>query len=202
MVHGLNRTVDWRVVGRLCVGSIPVSLVTLALLSVLSIKGLAANSLFGISLGVALLLTSLTLVFRRQFVARYGARVAALPEPRLCQLTVLTGAVLGALVTLSSVGAGALGATALVLLYPSLPASRIAGSDIAHAVPLTLVAGLGHLLLGTVDLSLLLSLLVGSLPGIFIGSVLVVRIPEPVLRIMLATVLALVAIKLFWSSIH
>ena len=104
--------------------------------------------------------------------------------------------VLGALVTLSSVGAGAIGVTALVLLYPHLPIARIVGTDIAHAVPLTLVAGLGHLAIGTVDLALLASLLIGSLPGIALGSLLAPRVPERLLRFLLAAVLAVVGGRL------
>ncbi len=94
----------------------------------------------------------------------------------------LTGAVLGVLVSLTSVGAGAIGVTVLLLLYPLLPTMRIVGSDIAHAVPLTLLAGAGHWLLGSVDWSMLLSLLVGSLPGIAIGSMLSARAPDALLR--------------------
>ena len=108
----------------------------------------------------------------------------------------MVGAVLGLLVTTSSVGAGALGATALIMLYPRLPTVRIIGSDIAHAVPLTLAAGLGHWMVGSVDWVLLSSLLAGSLPGIVIGSYLSVRVPEAVVRFGLATTLILVAGRL------
>ena len=110
--------------------------------------------------------------------------------------TVLLGALLGVLVSLSSVGAGAIGVTMLVSLYPHLPIVRLIGSDIAHAVPLTLVAGLGHLAVGTVDVSLLASLLAGSLPGIVLGSLIAPRAPERALRLLLAAVLALVGIRL------
>ena len=195
-IHGLNRTVEWRIVGRLAAGSIPAAVVTLLVLSLLDLHGAAGNSLFAKALGIALLLTALALVFRRQFV-EFRARHAPAPdERRVRNLTVLVGAVLGVLVSVSSVGAGALGATALILIYPHLTASKIAGSDIAHAVPLTLVAGVGHAFLGTIDYVLLWSLLAGSVPGILIGSSLVTRIPERVLRIMLASVLTLVAIRL------
>src|SRR5262249_5731937 len=153
------------------------------------IHSAAGNTLFVVSLGIALMLTALALVFRRRFTEFYMARVGVLPEHLLFRFTVLVGVVLGVLVSISSVGAGALGATALILLYPSLPASKITGSDIAHAVPLTLVAGIGHLMLGTIDFTLLVSLLLGSLPGIVLGSALVVKIPERVLRLTLATVL-------------
>ena len=106
------------------------------------------------------------------------------------------GASLGALVSLSSVGAGALGVTALLLLYPGLPTARVVGSDIAHAVPLTLIAGLGHWYLGAVDWTLLASLLAGSVPGIVLGSLLAARVPEPVLRPVLAGTLLLVGARL------
>jgi uncharacterized membrane protein YfcA len=196
IVHGLNGNVDWRVVGCLSAGSLPAAAITLFLLHFLNIHSDASNALFSGTLGVALLLTSVVLVFRRQFVELYGVRIGRLDPRRLRLCTITVGAALGFLVSISSVGAGALGATALILLYPELPTTRIAGSDIAHAVPLTLVAGLGHLLLGTIDVALLIALLLGSLPGIFVGSALVTKIPERFLRFTLAGVLALVAIRL------
>jgi uncharacterized membrane protein YfcA len=109
---------------------------------------------------------------------------------------------LGVLVSISSVGAGAVGVTALLLLYPRLPMATIVGSDIAHAVPLTLVAGIGHWALGSVDWALMGVLLIGSLPGIVIGSYFAVRVPETVLRLLLASVLILVAGKLFINELH
>ena len=109
--------------------------------------------------------------------------------------TVFTGFVLGVLVTLSSVGAGALGTVALFFLYPRLPTVKIVGTDLAHAIPLTAIAGLGHLSLGNVNLTLLLSLLIGSLPGIWIGSHLSARIPDKILRPALASVLLLIGLK-------
>lgn len=110
-------------------------------------------------------------------------------------MTVITGLVIGVLVTLSSVGAGALGAATLFFLYPKLPAVSIVGSDLAHAVPLTAVAGLGHLHLGTVDLSLLGSLLIGSLPGVYLGSHLSMRLPEHVVRPLLASMLLTIGLR-------
>jgi uncharacterized membrane protein YfcA len=106
------------------------------------------------------------------------------------------------LVSISSVGAGAVGVTALLLLYPRLSMASIVGSDIAHAVPLTLVAGTGHWALGSVDWALMGVLLIGSLPGIVIGSYCAVRVPETVLRLLLASVLILVAGKLGFSELH
>jgi uncharacterized membrane protein YfcA len=112
------------------------------------------------------------------------------PDPRrVAVLTIIAGLILGVLVTLTSVGAGAIGMTALVLLYPRTPIAKLIGSDIAHAVPLTLIAGTGHWLLGSVNWLLLSSLLIGSLPGIYIGSPLATRVPDKILRSMLAATL-------------
>jgi uncharacterized membrane protein YfcA len=108
----------------------------------------------------------------------------------------MTGIVLGVLVTVSSVGAGALGVTALLLLYPELPAVRIAGSDIAHAVPLTLLAGMGHVASGGIDHAVLISLLMGSLPGIMLSSLFAPRLPDTALRLLLSGTLILVAARL------
>ena len=136
------------------------------------------------------------LIFRKQLLARYGARAGRLSDAARHRYTIATGIVLGTLVTVSSVGAGALGVTALLLLYPRLETARIVGSDIAHAVPLTLVAGAGHMLLGHIDFAMLGSLLVGSLPGITIASSIAPRLPEQALRYALSGVLVLVAVRL------
>lgn len=194
-IHGMNRTVDWRVVLRLASGSVPAAILTLLALYYLRVSGNSANTLVTKVLSVALGLTALSLILRPLILSLYKRRVGVLSNRATARLTVLTGLILGILVSLTSVGAGALGVTALILLYPDLPIGRIVGSDIAHAVPLTLVAGIGHWLQGTVDLHLLGSLLVGSLPGIFIGSYLVPRIPEVYLRAVLALVLLVVAYR-------
>jgi len=120
-------------------------------------------------------------------------------ESRVSHWTILLGAMLGVLVSLTSVGAGALGTTALLILYPHLPVSRIVGSDIAHAVPLTLVAGIGHWLYGAVDFSLMFALLVGSIPGIIIGSMIGSQSSDRLLRPILATVLLIVGARLLIS---
>ena len=99
---------------------------------------------------------------------------------------------------LTSVGAGALGMTVLLILYPKMDVAKLVGSDIAHAVPLTLLAGLGHWLMGSVNWSLLISLLSGSIPGIIIGSLLAARAPDKVLRSVLGGTLGLVGIKMFF----
>ena len=195
-VHGLNGTIDWRVVRRLAAGSVPMTIVTVAALSHLDINGPVTQQLIGAVLAFALLLTSATLLFRKALVARYAMRIGSLPDNRIALLTVIVGGVLGVLVSISSVGAGAIGVTALVLLYPKLPTARIVGSDIAHAVPLTLVAGLGHWFLGSVDWQIFAALALGSVPGILIGSYAAIRLPEPALRIVLAVTLFVVAMKL------
>jgi uncharacterized protein len=195
-VHHIGRTIDWRVVARLAAGSLPACLATLAVLRPPGASGGAEASLIAHVLGGALLVTTLSLVFRRHVLA-VAHRLSFYRRPHLqAAATVLLGAAIGALVTLSSVGAGAIGVTALVLLYPHLPIARIVGTDIAHAVPLTLLAGLGHLAIGTVDLALLASLLIGSVPGIALGSLLAPRVPERALRFLLAAVLAIVGARL------
>jgi uncharacterized protein len=196
LVHGLQRTIDWRVVGRLAAGSLPATAVTLLGLSLLDIDSVAARGLISGVLSGALLATAAALIFREKILAFYAVRVGELDPRRTAVLTVLVGAVLGMFVSISSVGAGALGVTAVILLYPRLPMARVVGSDIAHAVPLTLVAGIGHWVLGSIDWNLLGSLLVGSLPGIFLGSFVAVRVPDTVLRFSLATTLVLVAGRL------
>ncbi|WP_323121745.1 sulfite exporter TauE/SafE family protein [Burkholderia alba] len=198
-VHGLKGTVDWRITGRLAAGSVPAAAITLWILHAHGMNSHGTNRLIQLVLGCALLLTSVALLFRPQLAALAARRSFSASPARTLAATVLTGAVLGVLVSLTSVGAGAIGVTVLLLLYPTLATTRIVGSDIAHAVPLTLVAGMGHWLLGSVDWSLLLSLLVGSLPGIVIGSHLSTRAPEGLLRRVLAATLVAVGAKLVLS---
>ena len=196
LVHGFARSIDWRVVRRLATGSVPATLVTLAALSHFNLSGDAARNLITLVLSAALFATAFVLVFGEAIVAAYRARVADLDSRRTAANTVLIGVLLGVLVSISSVGAGAIGVIALIVLYPQLPMARIVGSDIAHAVPLTLVAGLGHWWLGSVNWPLLLSLLCGSLPGIVLGSHIATRVPDVVLRMTLAAVLSVVGARL------
>jgi uncharacterized membrane protein YfcA len=196
LVHGFNRTIHWPLVARLALGSVPASLLTLLALQHFATETAALNALITRALGFALLLTAATIIFRHRLIGRYAHKLGALDETRIAWLTTATGAALGLLVTLSSVGAGALGVTALLLLYPKMPIARVVGSDIAHAVPLTLVAGAGHLIMGHVDVTMLTSLLFGSLPGIMIASSLAPRLPENILRYALSTVLVAVSVKL------
>jgi uncharacterized protein len=196
LAHGLNDTIEWRIVGRLAAGSVPTTALTLFALSKLDLGGAAAAQLITGVLGAALFVTAGALIFRRQIVNAYGERLGHLDARRTRTLTIATGAALGVLVSISSVGAGAIGVSALVLLYPRLPTARIVGSDIAHAVPLTLLAGIGHWIMGSVDWHLIGSLLAGSLPGIFLGSYMSSRVPDTVLRLTLATTLIIVGSKL------
>jgi uncharacterized protein len=196
LVHGLNHTVDWRIVRRLAAGSVPATIITLLAISHNDIAGPMGGRIISLVLGVMLLLTAISLVFRQRFLRLMAPVLEGISPRQAVRLTVATGIVLGVLVTLSSVGAGAMGVTALLLLYPRVPMKVIVGSDIAHAVPLTLVAGVGHWWLGSVDWPLLTSLLSGSIPGIILGSYLSAHVPDTVLRPILAAVLCIVGGRL------
>jgi uncharacterized membrane protein YfcA len=194
IAHHRHGHVDRRITLLLLAGSIPAALATVALMHLTGLtKGWASALTF--SLGIALLLTALTVAYRQAWHA-VGLRLERwLPESRKPALTVAAGVLLGVLVSLSSIGAGAVGATLILLLYPRLPAQRLVGTDIAHAVPLTLVAGIGHAFLGHVDWSLLAALLVGSLPGIWLGAQLTKSMPEKVVRALLCTALVTAGLK-------
>jgi uncharacterized membrane protein YfcA len=198
LFHSLARSIDWRVVWRLAAGSLPVTALTILIFSKMKLHGDALGALIQTVLGIALLLTASVLVFRQRILSYYSAHVPELDSSATRRFTVLVGAIIGFLVSVSSVGAGAIGAMGLVLLYPKMPIARIVGSDIAHAVPLTFLAGLGHWWLGSTDGRLLVSLLAGSLPGILIGSYFCSRVPDGALRIILAVTLATVAVKLLF----
>jgi uncharacterized protein len=195
-VHGKRQTVDWRIVGCLAAGSVPASIITIGAMAYFGVRGGQSAFLLNVLLGATLLVTSIAIFFRPWILGWAGHHIDALEPQRLARWTVFLGAVLGVLVSVTSVGAGALGTTALLILYPKLPVARIAGSDIAHAVPLTLIAGLGHWLLGSVDLTLMLALLAGSIPGIIVGSVLGGRASDAILRPVLAITLLIVAVRL------
>ncbi len=197
-VHGFNQTIDWKVVFRLASGSVPMTILTVAFLYWLGIESKSAQALITRVLAVAILLTALSLLMRKPLMRLYERRIGEL-DPRITvPLTVIVGGILGVMVTISSVGAGAIGVTALVFLYPKMPMQRIVGSDIAHAVPLTLLAGLGHSVLGTIDLVILGSLLIGSIPAIIVASMAAARVSENAIRIALALVLLAVCARLFF----
>ena len=199
LVHGYNRTIEWRIVFRLAAGSIPATALTLVLLAALHMSAGGARHLIVAVIALALLLTAAMLLARGKVTAFAAPRIGHLDDAMIAKLTVAMGAVLGVLVTISSVGAGALGMTLLVILYPGVRLVRLVGSDIAHAVPLTLVAGLGHWLLGSVDWLLMGSLLLGSVPGIILGSHVSARLPERLLRPILAVILLIVGVRMLSS---
>ncbi|MBO9579805.1 MAG: sulfite exporter TauE/SafE family protein [Sphingobium sp.] len=196
--HSLGQP-DWQVVRRLAYGSIPASIVTSLVLSQMDMdpikRGLIVNAL-----GLLLIVTAIaTLGWGKiqQYAMRFDPDSATAYTRRQPAFTVAAGVVLGVLVTLTSIGAGALGAAMLIALYPlRMTAKRLVGTDIVHAVPLTVVAGLGHLWMGNVDFPLLGSLLVGSIPGIIIGSLLATRFASGWIRPVLAVVLAISGIKM------
>jgi uncharacterized protein len=206
-----KRLVPWAVVGQLCAGSLPAALVTLFFLHRLGPASPAVQGLMTTTLGVALLLTAAATLFKALRTRKPPLRVMntagplatlASGEPpeatraRHWSLPVLFGALIGTLVTLTSVGAGAIGVSVLLLLFPLLPLPRIIAADIAYAVPLTLVAGLGHASLGSVDWPLLFNLLAGSLPGIWLGAQLIHKTPERLVRSLLSALLAYAGLKL------
>ncbi len=193
--------VDWRIVAHLSVGSIPASLITLYTLRTLGAASTTVQHLMTSTLGFALLLTAAVTLYKallggKPRVVATGAALAEATRPRHWSLPVLFGALIGSLVTLTSVGAGAIGVTVLLVLYPLLPLPRIVAADIAYAVPLTLVAGLGHASLGSVDWHLLVTLLAGSLPGIWLGTHLMSKTPERLIRSLLSVLLAYAGTKL------
>lgn len=198
-VHHQRGGVDWQVVRRLALGSLPAAVLTLAWLHASGL-GPVKQGLILHMLGVVLVLTALAMLLKKQLHA-VGQRLRSTAPERFKglqpPLTVLAGALLGFLVTLTSVGAGALGTVMLVYLYPfRMTPARLVGTDIVHAIPLTMVAGMGHLWMGNVDLPLLGQLLLGSIPGIVIGSLVGTRTSELFLRRAIAAVLVAVGAKL------
>jgi uncharacterized protein len=196
--HDSNKSVEWRIVGLLALGSLPAAAVTIMVLRHYASVGKEVTHAMTFSLGIALILTALALFFRhrlhkagRQTESHSHGRFGHLQAPA----TVALGVLLGVMVTMSSVGAGALGTVALLFLYPRMPMVKIVGTDIAHAIPLTALGGFGHWTMGNVNFELLGSLLIGSLPGIWVGSHISAKIPEGMLRPILASALMLIGLK-------
>lgn len=195
-IHHPKKTVDWRVVGLLASGSVPAAIVTLFVMSRVGTLEEHAVGVLSLLLGIMLLMTGIAILFQARIVSNLRHETEHVSGKNVTRLTIVLGAALGILVSLTSVGAGALGTTALLILYPRFPVARIAGSDIAHAVPLTLIAGIGHWMYGAVDFSLMGSLLIGSIPGIIIGSLLATKVSDKVLRPVLAITLLVVGARL------
>ncbi len=199
-IHSAGKTVDWRIVGRLACGSVPATALVLLGLAYFGTDSKAVANAMSLTLGLTLLISATLLILRERILKIAARRVETRSAQRSLAITVVVGFIVGVLVALTSVGAGALGTIALLFLYPRLPIVRIVGSDIAHAVPLTLLAGLGHWYLGSIRLSLLEPLLIGSIPGIIIGSYAARYTPGRVLKYVLAVVLMLVGVKLLATA--
>lgn len=197
-MHARRKTINWGIVGLMAAGSLPAALATTFLLSSVFSDAKEYAPLLTTSLGVMLIFTSVVLLFRnriqRQSHEGSSAVLRSLQHHRSVW-TVVMGIVLGVLVTLSSVGAGAIGTAVLLMLFPRLPSVKVVGTDLAHAVPLTLVAGLGHLFLGHVDWTLLAALLVGSIPAIYLGTRAGARLPDRILHPILVSILMLLGLK-------
>lgn len=207
LLHGRQKTVDWSAVGLMAAGSLPAAVLTVLGLHLVGLRPWIEHLIVA-TIALAMVATGILTLVRDRLVAWVRGRLDIITGGNRSRLLawrpvimVAGGAGLGMLVTLSSVGAGALGTTMLLILYPNTRMVRIVGTDIAHAVPLTLVAGLGHLSLGTTDLGLLGWLLVGSLPGIYLGTRLGWRLPDRVLRPALASMLVVVALSMLYKTL-
>ena len=197
--HRLRGTVHWDIVKLLCIGALPAAVVTTLALKHFGALNAEIGQLIRYSIAGSVMLTVVALVFKRKMLAWINARPERQLKGRaLSSATIISGAVLGILVTVSSIGAGAIGATLLVMLYPRLSSAEVAGTDIAYAVPLTAIAALGHWWLGSINWELLAMLLIGSVPGITIGSWFARAVPERFLRGLLAMTLTGVAAKLIY----
>ena len=198
-VHNKKKNINWTITGWLTLGSVPAALLTLWLLHSLKTDLEVLNKVIRYSLGWALLFTSVAIIFKKKLLTisqKHAGDKFHSESKTQNLLTVVIGVMLGATVTLTSIGAGALGTVTLFFLYPLLPTPKLVGTEIAHAVPLTLVAGLGHATMGNLDLNILGYLLLGSLPGIYIGSMLSGKLPDLMLRNAIAIMLFYVGFKL------
>lgn len=196
-VHAKKGNVNWRVMSAMTLGSLPASLLTIWGLSYYEASK-NYHQLLTSSLGVMLILTATVILFRKQLTRSKTAVPASsslFVSRNNLVVVFFSGLILGCLVTLTSVGAGALGTALLMILFPSMSARNIVGTDLAHAVPLTLVAGLGHVFLGNIDYVLLCALLIGSVPAIYLGSLATNRVSNNFLQPVLATLLLGFGIK-------
>lgn len=201
ITHAKQKTVDWKVVAAIGAGSIPASLITILILNKLQAQSFNYALLLTKSLGFMLVITSAVLLFKallikeRVIIADVNSKFGNFERRHIIVLSWTIGMFLGVFVTLSSVGAGAFGAAALMMLYPQMPIIRIIGTDLAHAIPLTAIAGLGHMHLGNVDFKLLTSLIIGSLPAIWLGTKFANYIPERIFQPLMAIILLILGIK-------
>ena len=198
-VHGSRGTIDWQVVRRLAWGSIPAACVMLLVMRQISLRTSDADFIMP-ALGVALVLTGFALLFKRQ-LHEIGRKLRSTTPDAFKRLqpgfTVLAGVIVGAMVTMTSVGAGALGTVMLVYLYPlRLTPAKVVGTDLAHAIPVALIAGLGHVALGNINFALLIWLLIGSLPGVWIGSLMSAKVPDSIVRNAISVTLLMVGLRI------
>ncbi|MFT5251960.1 MAG: putative membrane protein YfcA [Flavobacteriales bacterium] len=198
-VHHKKKNINWAITGWLSLGSLPAALLTLWVLNSIKTDLTALNAVIKYSLGWALLLTSIAVLFKKKLLVlsqKHSGHKFHADSTKQNLWTIAIGVLLGVTVTLTSIGAGALGTVTLFFLFPLLPTPRLVGTEIAHAVPLTLVAGLGHASMGNLDIELLGQLLIGSLPGIFLGSMLSGKVPDLFLRNAIAIMLFFVGYNL------
>jgi uncharacterized membrane protein YfcA len=195
-VHGWRETVDWTIMRRLASGSIPAASLTLLALWHAGHIGPSTQHVLMLVLGGMLILTSVAVAFQRRIRKFARGREPLQPPRRVILPTIFLGAAIGVAISLSSVGAGAIGVTALLILYPDISLGRIVGTDIAHAVPLVFVGGIGHWIIGDVNGVLLLNLLVGSIPGVIVGSLFSSRASDRWIRPLLAVVLLISGLRL------
>lgn len=205
--HNKNKFIDWGVVKLLLMGSIPSSILTSICLSHFDLTNDSVRSVIEIFLALTLILTSLAIIFQSGLtkqankIAKKGFKKHVLNKNSKHHLTLLLGIILGVIVTFTSVGAGAIGVTVLMILYPRFNIKQIVGTDLAHAVPLTITAGMGHLFLGNIDFNLLIALLIGSIPGVWIGSKVNARVNALWIKLFLIILLIIIATRLLISNI-
>jgi len=191
--HHRLKTIRWDLVALISAGSIPASLATSVALKIWASQGDYTQHL-ELSLGIMLVVTSAVILFKKR-IRKDATEEATWMQKHVKVVSVVSGVFLGVFVTLSSVGAGAFCAALLLILFPRLPALNIVGTDIAHAVPLTFVAGMGHMWNDNISWTLLAGLLIGSLPAVHIGAKLAVKIPSGVLQSFLAFLLFAIGLK-------
>lgn len=199
-VHHAKGNIQWDVLILLSLGSVPAAVFSLLVLNNFENAGVNYDHIIMTTLSFALILTALFL-FSRNKIQHYVVNAEMESLKNLHRrfrkpATVISGILIGILVTISSVGAGVIGAAILFILYPRMKTIQIAATDLAHAVPITAIAGLGHAHIGTVDYLLLGTLLIGSLPGIYLGSHFGSFLPEKIMRPLLATMLLAIGVKL------
>ncbi|MGO3343695.1 MAG: sulfite exporter TauE/SafE family protein [Marinomonas sp.] len=190
-LHAKRGNINWRIVGAMTAGSLPASFITVWVLSQFD-KPDHYQQILSSTLGLMLFTTAIIIIFRNKLLNTFDFGIT---ERNGLKVIFICGIILGSLVTLTSVGAGALGTAIMMMLFPVMRAKNIVGTDLAHAVPLTLVAGLGHVLLGNVDYTLLAGLLIGSIPAIYIGTHISTYVPNKVLQPVLATALMAFGLK-------